>query len=157
MAPKNRPQDMEMLLERAAGPQGAEKVRREKRYIYNGEKPGSAGNTPGYAMRPNKRAVRRRVSTFNIILILFAAAVSAVLYIGNFLAVNQLALDVDRMEARYQEIENANAALRADLNRKSALEHIGAIATERLGLQPPKEQPIWFDVETEKLENVTVQ
>ena len=157
MAPKNRTRDMEMLLEQAADSQATEKMRREKRYIYNGEKPGSAGSTPGYAMRPNRRAIRRRVSTFNIILILFAAAVSAVLYISNFLAVNQLALDVNRMEVRYQEIENSNAALRAELNRKSALEHIGVIATERLGLQPPKEQPIWFEVDPEKLENVTAQ
>ncbi len=138
---------MDMLLDRAA-----EKPRREPRYVYNGDSPGTAGPVPGYAMRPNKRTVRRKVSTFNIILLLFAVAVSAVLYIGNFLAVNQLAVDVDRMDVRYQEITNANAALRAELDRKSALERIGAVASERLGLQTPKEQPVWFEVDPKQLE-----
>ena len=151
---KGQPRDMEVLQERAVQSQVAERPRREARYIYNGDPPGTH---PGYAMRPNKQAVSRRVSTFNVILLLFAAAVSVVLYIGNFLAVNQLAADVNRLETRYQEIVNANAALRAELNRKSALERIGTIATEQLGLRLPKEQPIWFEPDQEKLQNVSAQ
>lgn len=126
-------------------------LRQDKRYIYNGD---PAPQFPGYAMRPNKKVTRRKISTFNIILFLFGAAIAIVLYIGNFIAVNQLAYDVGQLQTRYDKIQNDNATLQAEINRKSGWERIGSIATKELGLQYSKEQPTLIEVEEDKLERV---
>lgn len=143
--------DTEELLERASVDRQSEGVGREKRYIFNGDPP---PQYPGYAIRPNAKATRRKVSTFNIILVLFGVAVSTVLYIGNFIAVNQLAFEVNQLQTKYEKITHANAVLEADINRKSSWERIGTIATAELGLQHPKEQPVLVDIEEDKLERV---
>ena len=126
--------------------------RQDKRYVYNGD---PTPRFPGYAMRPNKKVTRRKVSVFNIILLLFGTAAAIVLYIGNFIAVNQLAYDVSQLQMKYDKIRNANATVQAEINRKSGWERIGSIATKELGLQHSKEQPVWIEIDEEKLERVT--
>jgi cell division protein FtsL len=132
-------------------PAKQERREQERRYIYGGEPRTQAA---GYALRTNRRATRRRVSTFNIILILFACGAGIVFYVNNIITVNQLALDVGKLQTRYDTIMNTNAALRAEVSRKSSWERIGGIATEQLGLRYPKEQPVWFDVDRQTLERL---
>jgi len=134
---RERTRETDILLERASPP-------REKRYIYSGE---AAGSHPGYALAPNKRSPRRRVSTFNIILTLFAAGIAIVLYVNNFLTVNHLAAEVDQLQGRYDALANTNATLRAEVSRKSSWERIGDLATKQLGLMYPKEQPTMMEVD----------
>ena len=143
--------DVEDRANRSRPPAHENPPARDKRYVYNGD---PAPRFPGYAMRPNKKAIRHKYSTFNIILLLFGAAVAIVLYIGNFLAVNQLAYDIGQLQTQYDKIQNSNATLRAEINRKSGWERIGAIATKELGLQHSKEQPTWIEIDEEKLERV---
>ena len=123
----------------------------ERRYVYGGEQRAQAAGT---ALRANRRVTRRRASTFNIILILFACGIGIVFYVNNIITVNQLAVDVDRLQVRYDAIMNSNAALRAEVSRKSSWERIGGIATGQLGLRYPKEQPVWFDIDRKKLERL---
>jgi len=130
---------------------GAERVQLEKRYIYSGE---TRQGVAGYAIRPNKRGVRRKVSTFNIILILFGAGITIVLYVSNILAVNQLAFDANKLRMKYDSIINVNGALRAEVNRKSALEQIGPVVTGELKLRYPVEQAVIFDVDRRKIEEL---
>ena len=130
---------------------GAERVKLEKRYIYSGE---ARQGVAGYAIRPNKRGVRRKVSTFNIILVLFGAGIAIVLYVSNILAVNQLAFDVNKLQMKSDSIMNVNGALRAEVNRKSALEHIGPVVTGELKLRYPAEQAVHFDLDQRKIEEL---
>ncbi len=125
--------------------------RLDKRYIYNGE---PRQEVAGYALRPNKRGVKRKSSTFNIILILFCCGVTIVLYINNILTVNQLAFDVNKLQTKYDKIVNTNGTLRAEVNRKSALERIGPIVTDELKMRYPQEQPTTFDVDLQKTEDL---
>jgi cell division protein FtsL len=127
---------------------------REARYIYGGDTHSAAA---GYAMRPNKKATRRRISTFNIIVLLFGAGIAVILYISNIIAINQLAVEVNQLRSKCDKIQNTNAALRAEINRKSGRERIGMIATEQLGLKYPKEQPTWFEVDEHKLEELGIR
>jgi cell division protein FtsL len=132
-------------------PATQERRDQERRYVYGGEPRTQAA---GYTLRSNRRATRRRVSTFNIILILFACGIGIVFYVNNIITVNQLAFDVGHLQTRYDKIMNTNAALRAEVSRKSSWERIGGIATEQLGLRYPKEQPVWFDVDRQKLDRL---
>lgn len=129
-------------------------VERDRRFIYNGD---PQAVTPGYAIRPNRRVVRRRRSTFNIIVTLFGLAVGIILYISNILAVNRLVMQIHDLEKASDKIRNTNEALRADINRKSAWNRIGKTATDDLGLVYPKDPPQWFEVDEALIEEVSAK
>ena len=123
----------------------------ERRYVYNGESlPKEANN---FAPRGNRPVRRRKRSAFNVIAILFVISILIVFYVWNKIAVNRLAVEVSDLQSQYQKIVNANDIIRAEINRKSSLERIGKIATQ-LGLTYPKEQPAWFEIDTERLERL---
>ena len=124
---------------------------RNKRYIYNGDARSPAA---GYAFRPNKRGTRRRVSTFNLILLLFSAGIAIVLYVNNIITVNRLAFEVEKLHTKVDSIRNTNAALHAEVDRKAAQERIGPIAIGRLKLLYPREQPIWIEIDEAKLKKI---
>lgn len=131
--------------------QEAVTVERERRYIYNGE---PRRSTTGYALRPNRHGTKRHVSTFSIILTLFGFGIAIVLYINNILAVNQLATEREQLSRHLQEIRNLNNQLQSEISRKAALERIGAVASEKLGLRYPTEQAELFDIDQAKLETI---
>lgn len=155
MARQSR-QDIDLLLERAeAKSRESQKVpARENRYIYNGD---PQARNPGYAVRPNRKVTRRKVSTFNIILWLFGFGIAIVLYVDNIITINRLAFDVNQMQTKYDAIMNTNATLRAEVTRKAAWERIGKNATEQLGLMFPTEQPTLFNVDQDKIESLRAQ
>ncbi len=146
-----RKTDVDILLDRTRPDSVHFEPQSEKRYVFNGD---PQSKIAGYAVRQNKRGVRRTRSTFNIILILFGCAVAIILYISNIIAVNNLAFETGQLQAKYDKIVNTNGALKAEINRKSGWERINKIATEQLGLRYPKEQPTWFDIDEDKLELV---
>jgi cell division protein FtsL len=81
---------------------------------------------------------------FNIVVGLFTAGILIVLYISNLLAVNTLAREIGQLQAYHDKVLQANAALQAEVDRKASLERIEAIAQESLGLEIPRETPVWF-------------
>jgi cell division protein FtsL len=135
------------MWERSGHKSSAERVpvaHKEQRYIFNGE---PSATVSGYAVRQNRRAVRRRMSTFNIILALLVLGVGIVIYIDHIIVVNRLVVDVSALQGKYQRQLETNAALLADVNRKASLERVGKIASESLGMQYPQEQPEWLTVD----------
>lgn len=108
--------------------------------------------TPGYAIRQNVRTTktRRKTKTSNIVGILFLVAVVALLYVGNVIAVNNLAKEVNDLNARYNQIISTNELIKAEINRKASLERISLMAQEKLGMTNPKEAPVWFEVDAQK-------
>jgi cell division protein FtsL len=141
--------DQETTARAVRGPREA--LVPERRYIYTGD---TRPTVPGYAVRANRRGVARRISTFNIILLLVAAGVTIVYYVHNILTVNRIALEISQLEQKYQSIKNANAALQAEVTKKAALDRIGAVAGEKLNMRYPVEQPVWLDVDTENLPEI---
>ncbi len=147
--------DIKELLGRANAQQREErKPAPEHRYIYGGEKRSSVSAGPS-PTRPNRRVTRHRFSTFNTILILFGVSLVIVLYVNNILTIDLLASDIGKLQTRYAAIQNTNAALQAEINRKSSWDRIGRTATEQLGLVFPKEQPQAFDIDQSALDRVT--
>ncbi len=109
--------------------------------------------TPGYALpRQNVRRVntKKRAKTSNIVGILFLVAASALLYVGNVIAVNNLAKEVNDLIAKKNQILSMNEVIKAEINRKASLERISLMAQEKLGMTNPKEAPVWFEVDAEK-------
>jgi hypothetical protein len=93
----------------------------------------------------------RSVSTFNLILGMLIAGGVIVFTVNNIITVNALAYQVNRLQARYDSVQNVNGMLQAEVNRKSALERIGAVASGELHLQYAREQPVWVEVDPELL------
>lgn len=122
----------------------------EHRYVYSES---TARAAPGYVVRPNKKGVARKVSTFYLIVALFCVGVSTVAYVNNVIVVNRLATEVNQLQSRYSKISNINAVLRSEINRKSGWDRIGKIAGEQVGLRYVKEPPTVFDVDEDALEN----
>ena len=121
---------------------------RERRYVYGGSTSRPSGPGPS---RKNQRGVRRRVSTFSILLILFGVGGASVLYISNLVAINRLSDEVNQLQKQYDAIENANAILRREINSKSTWEKISTAATEKLAMRPAQAPPVWFDVDWDKI------
>jgi hypothetical protein len=124
---------------------------RERRYVYGGSTPTawSAG-----ALRPNRRGVRRRVSTFNIIVMLFGVGGAIVFYVSNILSINRLSSEIGQLEAEYQKIEGINQGLRTSVTNKSALDKISTTAHDQLGLRASQTQQIWFTIDRDKLKDI---
>lgn len=113
--------------------------------------------TPGYAApRGNVRrvSVKKRTKTSNIVGVLFLVATAALLYVGNVIAVNNLAKDVNDLNQKHQQILSTNEVIKAEINRKASLERISLMAQEKLGMTNPKEQPVWFEVDAAKVADV---
>lgn len=140
-----RDDDIALLVDRARKEPSA--AGRERRHIYSGD---PQERIAGYAARPNRKAVRRTRSTFNLIIAIFGAGAAIVLYISNILAVNRLAQEVADMQREYEKLVSANQVLRADLDRKSSLERVGAIAAEKLGLVHATRRPIPVTVDKDR-------
>lgn len=121
----------------------------ERQYVYS-DSPTSAG--PGYAIRPNKKVVGRRISTFYLIVLLFGSGFAIVGYINNIIVVNKLSAEINGLQTQYGKILNSNAVLQVEINRKSGWERIVRIAGEQVGLRNAKDQPTLFDVDEDLAE-----
>jgi cell division protein FtsB len=64
-----------------------------------------------------------------------------VMYISSIITVNEIAANIGTLQTRYQRLLDGNAALRAELNRKSSRDRISPIAREQLGMLDAREQP----------------
>lgn len=117
---------------------------KEKRHLYD-----------AYTPPANRPFRKRKVSTFNILLSLLLLAVVSVLYVSNIIAVNQLVVEVEELKMSVDKIENMSEILRSEINRKSSMERITRIATDRLGMQYPKQPPIWLEIDEERLQELT--
>ncbi|MGA7159838.1 MAG: FtsL-like putative cell division protein [Bacteroidota bacterium] len=126
------------------------------RYIYNGNViSGQHAAASTNEIRQNRKAVRRKHSTFNIVSALFLLAALSLLYTGNVIAVNQLMKEVNDLNNRYNSIVSNTEVLKAEIARKSSLDRISLMAKEEIGLTNPKEPPVWFEVDQDKIEEVT--
>ena len=156
---RHRDGETELLLKRA------EADKRERRYIYGGDSGYArttgaarhAGNArtaapPVPPARSNRRVIRRRISTTNVMLAIVAVGLAIVLYVNNIITVNRLAHDVNELQQSYDRLRSSNAALQADVNRKLAMERIGNVASRELGLHHPAEKPVEFPIDEEALE-----
>lgn len=128
-----------------------------RKMIYGGTMPPPpAMDEPTGISQPlkNRKITQRKVSPFNIILILMGVAAASVLYISNIIAVDQLMNDIHKEEVKLQRILNEQEMLKARINQMSSMERVRKKAEEELGLQNPKEAPAWIDVDHDKVRNV---
>lgn len=126
----------------------------EHRRVYNGDEQAPPANEP---MRPNKPVRRKQRSPFGPMFMLLIISILMVFYIWNKITVNRLAKDVNDLQNQYQKLINANESLKAEITQKSSQNRIEKIALEQLKMMVPKEQTVWFDVDQEKMKQLTTE
>lgn len=105
-------------------------------------------------MQHMKKSGKKKISPFNVVLILICVAIASVLYIGNILAVERLLIQVNQLQAKHQQIQNEQEMLKTQINRLSSLERIQKLAQDQLGLQNPKQLPVWIQLDPERVNEV---
>lgn len=104
--------------------------------------------------RVNRRIVKRRVSPLTAMLVLFAAAVVIVLYIGNVIAVGNLLAEINTLEVRHSRMLMEKERLQFEIRQLSSLERIQNRAESELGLRVVREAPYWMTVDRDKIREV---
>ncbi|MCX6138111.1 MAG: septum formation initiator family protein [Ignavibacteriales bacterium] len=103
------------------------------------------------APKSNRKTVRRRHSTFNIVGLFFGIAIVCLLYTSNIIAVNQLSKEINDLRVKHTTLVNQNGMIQAEIKKKSTRGRIASIASEQLGMVDPSEPPGWFDIDEQKL------
>ena len=127
---------------------------KERRHVYNGDTPRALSESPA---RTNRKVQTRKRSPLVMIMAVLGISLLIVLYVWNKITVDRLVVDVNDLQMQYAKVVNANDILRAEINKKSSLERIGKIAADQLHLISPKEQPIWFEVDADRLKELQPQ
>ena len=143
--------------EQVTSPISIPKIREARDMVYNGSIDSLDDNvaTVNYIQSPrNKKRKQRRVSPFTIVLLLLGGAVSSVLYIGNILSVGNLMAQINLLQTKHQQILNEQELLKARINRLSGLERIQQVAHDQLGLQNPRQLPVWIEIDPERVNEV---
>ena len=133
------------------------RVREARDMVYSGplESPTpAAAESASTSPSRNRRATRRRVSPFNLIVILLGVAVVSVLYISNILAVGRLLIQINQLDAKHQQLLNEQEMLRVQISRLASLERVERMAADELGMQAPKQPPIWLEPAPERIQEV---
>ncbi len=117
---------------------------RSRRFVYSGE-PGTGQSE--YLTRGNRPLKRRRKSPFKIVSLIVFVSALIVFYVWNKITVNHLAAEVQDLGTKLKKIESMNEVYRAEISRKSNLDKITRLASERLQMVFASEQPVWFEVE----------
>jgi cell division protein FtsL len=143
--------------EQATLPISIPKIREARDLVYNGTThPLNDEAAPVNTLQAprSKKQNKRKVSPFTIVLLLLGGAVSSVLYIGNILAVGHLMVQINQLQIKHQQIMNEQELLKAQINRLSGLERIQQLARDQLGLQNPKQLPVWIEIDPERINEV---
>ena len=129
----------------------------QRRLIYSGTMPvPPQTELPAGTTKPptNRRFTKRRVSPFNIILVLMGTAAGIVLYISNIIAVNQLVSDISKSELLLRDILSDQEIARAHINQMSSLERVRKRAEDELGLRNATDVPRLLTVDQEKIRTI---
>jgi cell division protein FtsL len=138
--------------EQTAAPQiSIPKIREARDMVYNGTETTAVEDVQQVRTR---RQSRRKVSPFIIVLLLLVGAIISVLYIGNILAVGRLMLQINQLQTKHQRVLNEQELLKAQINRLSGLERIQQLAKENLGMQNPKQLPVWIEVDPDRVDQM---
>jgi hypothetical protein len=109
---------------------------------------------PGYAARPERKPAVRTTKTSTIMLLVIIGVFGGLFYTSTVIAVIRLGREMNDLTIRYNTAVSTNEVLRADINKKSNLERISALAREKDGMINPHEAPAWFEIDHARIKDV---
>jgi cell division protein FtsB len=116
----------------------------DPRFVYNG----IDGPMPSDVMvRKNRPVPKNRPSLFRTILLIFCLIMLGVFAIKNIITVDRLANEINQLRNKYTTITNKNKLLHADIDNKSSISRIKALAMKEINMIESKNQTFWFEIE----------
>ncbi len=142
----------EILADRALS---ADEPEEQRGRVYSGNMSNADSGMSGGddAPKPRRRTPKRRLSVLNVLVVLAAGSTIVLLYIYNTVRVGELLGEIGGLETEAQKLKSTNEVLQAEINRKSKLERIGTLATTELGMISPRQQPVWFSLDSTAAQN----
>jgi hypothetical protein len=76
--------------------------------------------------------------------------------IKNIITVDRLADEIKRKHDDYSLIENKNKLLQADIDNKSNISRIKAIAVRELNMKESRNETVWLEIDANNLKALTI-
>lgn len=125
----------------------------DPRFVYKG----SDGPLPSDVLvRKNRPVQKNRPPLFRTIFLIFCLIMLGVFAIKNIITVDRLADEIKRMHDDYSLIENKNKLLQADIDNKSGISRIKAIAIRELNMKESRNETIWLEIDEDNLNALTI-
>ena len=102
-------------------------------------------------MRSTKQ---RKVSLFNLMVILFITAGIIVFFVNNIIAVNSLVVESNNTRTEINKIVTSNNNLQTEIERLTNFDNIKNTAVGKLGLNYSSTKPKKITIERSELENI---
>ena len=102
-----------------------------------------------------RRPKQRKISLFNLMIMLFVAAGIIIFFVNNIIAVNSLVVDNANVQTEVSKSITFNNNLQTEIERLSNFDNIKNIAVDKLGLEYSITQPKKIMVEKSELDNLT--
>jgi cell division protein FtsB len=116
----------------------------DPRFVYNG----IDGPMPSDVMvRKNRPVPKNRPPLFRTILLIFCLIMLGVFAIKNIITVDRLADEINQLRNKHTTIKNKNKLLHADIDNKSSISRIKALAVREINMIESKNQTFWFEIE----------
>jgi cell division protein FtsB len=125
----------------------------DPRFVYNG----SDGPLPSDVLvRKNRPVQKNRPPLFRTIFLIFFIIMLGVFAIKNIITVDRLADEIKRKHDDYSLIENKNKLLQADIDNKSNISRIKAIAVRELNMKESRNETVWLEIDANNLKALTI-
>jgi cell division protein FtsL len=98
---------------------------------------------------------QRKISLFNLMIMLFIGAGIIIFFVNNIIAVNSLVVDNNNIQTEINKTTTINNGLQTEVERLSNFDNIKNIAVYKLGLKYSTSKPKKVTVEKSQIENVT--
>jgi len=98
-------------------------------------------------------ARKKRISLFNLMVVLFIMAAIIVFFVNNIILVNQLVMSNSDMQNEISKYVVQNRALQAEIERLSNFDNIKPVAIDKLKLEFSHNRPKKITVQKSDLEN----
>lgn len=97
----------------------------------------------------------RKISLFNLMVMLFIAAGIIVFFVNNIIAVNAIVVDNSNIQIAINKSITANNNLQTEIERLTNFDNIKNTAVEKLGMKYSTTKPKKITIEKSDLENLS--
>jgi cell division protein FtsL len=101
-----------------------------------------------------RKTSRKKISLFNLMVMLLVMAAIIVFFVNNIIAVNNLALDNSQIQAEINKSITLNNGMQTEIERLSNFDNIKSVAVDKLNLGFSKYRPKKIDIHSSDLSNL---
>ena len=98
---------------------------------------------------------QRKISLFNLMIMLFITAGIIVFFVNNIIAVNSVVVDNNNLRTEINKTVTSNNNLQTEIERLTNFDNIKSTAVDKLGLQYSNIKPKKITIERSRLEEIT--